>query len=220
MKFIQFIIVTALLSNFSYGQTKEISIKFISNCGLLMSDGTTNIYSDFPYRSGAFIYDKFDKSEIDSIKENSIFIFTHTHGDHYSRKNMKHVLKNKNGKKYGKWNIPELENLGDSIPEFKIEVFRTKHLFSIIHYSYLITWHGKKIFLSGDAEDTEIIEGIKDVEWAFVPGWLLNDILIDKIEVDTKMFGLYHIGRRDDINIIHPKILVLDGKVEAIKIAY
>ena len=91
------IFVFILISNLGFSQANEIKIKFISNCGLFMTDGTTNIYTDFPYRSGAFIYDKYDPSELDSIQENSIFIFTHKHGDHYSKKNMRIVLKNKNG---------------------------------------------------------------------------------------------------------------------------
>ena len=185
-----------------------------------MTDGTINIYSDFPYRSGAFIYDKFDQSELDSIKKNSIFLFTHTHGDHYSRKNMRVVLKNKNGKKYGKWNIKELKNLEKTIPDFKIKAIKTKHKFSSKHYSYLITWHGKKIFLSGDAESTKTIEEIKEMDWAFVPGWLLISIFKNKIELDTKMIALYHVAKGDSIKIDHPKILVLDKQGRVITIPY
>jgi len=72
--------------NFGFAQSNEIKIEFMGNCGLYMTDGTTNIYADFPYKSGAFSYMEFDKAELDSIKENSIFIFTHKHADHYSGK--------------------------------------------------------------------------------------------------------------------------------------
>ncbi len=220
MKFTLMTFALFLVSNLGFNQTNEIKIKFISNCGLYITDGTTNIYADFPYRSGAFIYDEFNRSELDSIKENAIFLFTHTHGDHYSRKNMRDVLKNKNGKKYGKWNIGELENLGKIIPDFEIRAIKTKHHFSFNHYSYLITWHGKKIYLSGDAESTATIEGIKELEWAFVPGWLLKSIFSNKIELDTKMIGLYHVAQGDSIKINHPKILVLDQQGEVIRIPY
>ncbi|MFT6166213.1 MAG: hypothetical protein ACJAV5_000098 [Vicingaceae bacterium] len=209
-KFIGIISALIFTSNLGLSQSNEIKIKFISNCGLLITDGTTNIYSDFPYRSGAFIYDKFDSSELDSIKENSIFIFTHKHGDHYSKKNMRSILKNKGGKKYGKWNIVELENLSNTIPDFKIKSFKNKHKFSFAHYSYLITWHGKKIYLSGDTESTSTIQQIKSMDWAFIPGWLLKSIFRNNIEIDTKMIDLYHIGRKDSIELNDPKILILD----------
>lgn len=201
-------------------QNGELTIRFISNCGLLISDGTTHIYSDFPYRSGAFIYDEFDDAELENIKDSAIFIFTHKHGDHYSRKNMKAVMKNKNGRKYGKWNLDELEQLAETIPDFEIQAFKNKHRFSFAHYSYLITWHGKKIFLSGDAEKIETIEKMTDLDWAFVPGWLLMTAHRSGFKIDTKMIAIYHIGRGDVIEVDSPKVLVLDKQGEVITIPY
>lgn len=67
-----------LLSTFGISQTNDIQIQFIGNCGFHMTDGKTNFYIDFPYKSGAYGYMEFKDSELDSIKENSVFIFTHT----------------------------------------------------------------------------------------------------------------------------------------------
>ncbi len=188
------ILYVLFVANFGFAQTNEIKIKFIGNCGLYMSDGTTNMYTDFPYKSGAHNYMKFDNAELDSIKENSVFIFTHKHADHYSAKNIKKVIKEKNGQKYGSWNIEELESLGESIPNFSIQAFKTSHKFSLNHYSYLITWHGKKIFLSGDTESAETISTIKNMDWAFIPYWILIDAKENNIEIDTKMYGIYHLA--------------------------
>lgn len=84
----QFIILISFiaLSNFCFSQTNEIRIQFIGNCGLSMSDGKSNLYIDFPYKSGAYGYMKYESIEIDSIKDNSTFLFTHRHADHYSKK--------------------------------------------------------------------------------------------------------------------------------------
>lgn len=71
------------ISNFGFSQSNEIKIKFLGNCGLHLTDGNLN-YMDFPYKSGAYGYMEYDKAQLDSIKENSIFIFTHKHADHYS----------------------------------------------------------------------------------------------------------------------------------------
>ncbi|MCL2246754.1 MAG: hypothetical protein FWC10_06540 [Lentimicrobiaceae bacterium] len=71
------IISVVCISNFGLAQSNEITIKFIGNCALSMTDGKSNFYIDFPYKSGAYKYMKYDESEIDSIKENAIFIFTH-----------------------------------------------------------------------------------------------------------------------------------------------
>jgi hypothetical protein len=105
-------------------------------------------------------------------------------------------MKAKKGQTFGPWNIPELEKLGDSLPEFNIEAFKTEHKvfgISFKHYSYLITWHGKKIYLSGDTTDPETIGNVKDIDWAFVPYWILKYAKEEGIEIDAKMFAVYHL---------------------------
>ena len=208
------------LSFFGFSQTKEISIRFIGNCGLHLSDGVTNIYTDFPYKSGAHNYMEYDGAELDSLKENAYYIFTHNHSDHYMKGGMKALMKEKNGKTYGKWNIPELEKLSDSIPDFEIKAYKTKHLFSFAHYSYLITWHGKKIYLSGDTKQTETILSMTDLDWSFVPSWLVFDINESKQKIKTKMIGVYHIGPKDDVNIIGETVLMLNEQGKVITISY
>ena len=86
------IIAVVCISNFGFSQSNEITIRFIANCGLYMTDGAYHFYIDFPYKPNAYkwlnprLNFKYDKSEIDSIKKDAIFIFTHQHDDHYSKK--------------------------------------------------------------------------------------------------------------------------------------
>jgi len=195
-KKIFFTLTLSLVGTLGFSQTNEIKIEFMGNCGLYMTDGTTNFYIDFPYKSGAYNYMKFDETELDSIKENSIFIFTHKHADHYSKKHLKKILKEKNGQKFGVSNISDLEKLGETIEDFDIKAFKTKHTFFGIpfrHYSYLITWHNKKIYLSGDTTNPETISKIKNIDWAFVPYWILSNSKEMEIQIDAKMFGIYHL---------------------------
>lgn len=138
----------------------------------------------------------FDAKELDSIKENSVFIFTHKHSDHFSKKNLRKVLKEKKGKTYGPWNIAELQKLSTSIPNFKIEPFRTEHkVFGIgfKQYSYVITWHNKKIYLSGDTGDLVIASKLQAIDWAFMNPWLFMNAQAEKVKIDAKMFGIYHL---------------------------
>jgi hypothetical protein len=207
--------------NLGFSQSNEIIIRYIGNCGLHITDGTTNIYSDFPYVSGFNQYVEYDDSELDNIKDNSFFLFTHIHPDHYSRRRMNRVLKEKNGKKFGKWNIAELENLSSKIPDFNIQVFKTEHFLSRHHYSYLITWHGKRFFLSGDTEYTNTIAKIKNIDWLFMPPWLVRKAFIEeKIKVDFKMVAVYHIGTKDRISLGNDKFLELNEQGKMISIPY
>lgn len=177
-----------------YSQSTEITVKFIGNCGLYLTDGTIHLYTDFPYKSGAHGYMEFAESELDSIQENALFLFTHKHSDHYSRKSLKKIRKEKNGKAFGPWNSKDLATLSESIPNFTIQPFKTKHAFSLNHHSYLITWHGKRIFISGDTEHAETIGSLNTIDWAIVPYWILLDANEKGIDLDAEKFLIYHLA--------------------------
>lgn len=208
-------------SMFGFSQSNEIKIKFIGNCGLYMSDGISNIYVDFPYKSGAHNYMEYDKSELDNIKDNAVFIYTHKHSDHYSKK----LLKKLNGEKYGPWNISELEKLENTILDFKIEPFKTDHkVFGIAfkHYSYLITWHNKKIYLSGDTGNLEIVSKLKSIDWAFINPWMFMNAQNDNVTIDARMFGIYHLKSNQKLpeKEVPKNILFLKKQGEIISIPY
>lgn len=211
-------------SNSTFSQTSEIKIRFIGNCGFSMTDGISNIYIDFPYKSGAHNYMEYELSELDSVKVNPIFIYTHKHSDHFSGKLVRKLAKKLGGKIYNPWNIKELLKLNNKLKDFTIEVFKTKHRFSINHYSYLATWHNKRIFISGDAEHAETIAVLKDIDYAFIPVWILMDANEKGIKLGnvSKMFAIYHIGPGDRItnDIKDPKIKLLNKQGEIITIPY
>ncbi len=187
-----FFLLTLCNSTLFFCQSNEIKISFIGNCALNMTDGISNIYIDFPYKSGAHKYMKYENSELENVKNNSIFIFTHKHNDHYSEK----LLKKYQGQKYGPWNINELDKIKESIPDFEIQPFKTSHKvygISFEHYSYLITWHNKKIYLSGDTGELEDLSKIKNIDYAFINPWMFMTSRREKISIDAKFFGIYHL---------------------------
>jgi hypothetical protein len=217
------IITVVCISNVGFSQSNEITIKFIASCSLFITDGESNLYIDFPYKSGAYkytaIFNKgvpvcptYDKSEIDSIKDNAIFIFTHRHADHYSKKILKKLLKKLDGKIYDPWNVAELEELNGSIPDFNIQAFKTKHkVFGISwkHYSYLITWHGRKIYISGDTGDVDHVSKIKDIDWFFTNHWLYSNAINEKVNIDAKNIAIYHLKVNVKIGEIPNHLLML-----------
>lgn len=183
-----------LVSYLGFGQSREITIRHIANAGLYMTDGDLNVYFDFPYKPGAFGYTLYNESELDSIKENSLFLFTHKHGDHYSKK----LLKQYKADVFGPWKFSKKEGKGGEIindPEhsFSVKAYKNKHRFSLSHCSYLITWHGKSIFVSGDAESPETIAKMENIDWAFVPEWLLYYAKLGNVNIDASMIGIYHL---------------------------
>jgi L-ascorbate metabolism protein UlaG (beta-lactamase superfamily) len=211
------ILAVMFIRNAAFSQSNQITIKFIGNCGLYMTDGALNVYFDFPYKSGAYHYMKYDKAELDSVKNDAIFIFTHRHADHYSKK----LLKKLDAKAYGPWNESKLSALNTSLKGFSVQSFRTKHRFSLKHDSYLITWHNKKIFISGDTENADTIGKVSGIDWAFVPYWILLDAQKKKMKIDAKMFAIYHLYPNQKINVETPdRIVLLDKQDEVIMVSY
>lgn len=224
LKFVALNFALFSLLNSALAQTNEITVRFIGNCGLSLSDGTTNLYIDFPYKSGAHHYMEYNLSELDSIKSNPVFIYTHRHSDHYSGKLVRTQAKKRNGKIYSPRNVKELEKLNTALKDFRIEAFQTKHRFSFNHCSYLLTWHGKRLFISGDTEHAETIASVKAIDWAFIPVWLLTDAIEKEIKLreNVRMFAIYHIGPRDHITTdgTDPQIKLLNKQGEQFSIPY
>lgn len=214
-------LLTFLCGGLTVRGQSEITIRFIGNCGLHLTDGTTQMYLDFPYKSGAHNYMEYDQSEIANIKDNATFIFTHRHADHYSEK----ILKKLKGPKFDPWNVDALQKWAATVNDLDIKPFKTEHKVfgvSFRHYSYLITWHGKKIFISGDTENADTFGTLKDIDWTFAPVWLLIDAKekgIQRREI-SKQMAVYHIGPKDNITTDDPELKLLKTSGEIIVINY
>lgn len=217
-----FLLILLLVSaSFCFSQSREIKIKFIGNCGLQLTDGKSTLYVDFPYKSGAYNYMTYELSVLDSIPDNAYFLFTHTHADHYSKRIVKRMIKLHKGKAYGSWNAKKHVELSNSFDDFKIESIKTKHRFTTKHYSYLITWHGKRIFLSGDTESAETIVNYKQLNWAFVPTWIIMDAKAKQLKIEAEKFGIYHLYPNQRITNSDPaKYMLLNKQGEVFSISY
>jgi glyoxylase-like metal-dependent hydrolase (beta-lactamase superfamily II) len=202
-----------VVTNISSGQSGKIEVVFLGNCGLFMTDGNINIYVDFPYKSGAHGYMTYDPELLDSLHANSIFLFTHGHSDHYSRK----LFKKTNQKLYGPWPVEflmpkkrkyNLDELNALFPNFTVTEYKTKHGYSLKHLSYLIEWNKKRIFISGDAHLSDTLVSVKNLDLVFAAPWVLADAWERKLKIDTKQIVLYHHRSVESINNESDKIIV------------
>ena len=202
-------------------QTNVITVRFIGNCGLYMTDGSLDVYVDFPYRSGAYNYIEYPASEIDSIRANATHIFTHRHADHYSKK----LVKGLSGTVYGPWKVKKKRRADLSAPiyaaaAFTVESFRTKHSLSRHHHSYLITWHGKRIYLNGDTEKAETVGQVQTMDIAFVPGWIMIDAKEKNIKIDAPRVAVYHLYPNQKVTADNPKITLLQRQGDVLELTY
>jgi hypothetical protein len=86
--------------------------------------------------------------------------------------------------------------------------------------SYLIIWHNKRVFISGDTENADTVAKVKNLNWLFAPVWLLSDAKEKNIKIDTEKFAIYHIGQKDKITTTDSKIKLLNKSGEVIIIPY
>ena len=97
----------------------------------------------------------------------------------------------------------------------------TKHRFSLKHYSYVIEWHGKKLFVSGDTEHPETIGLIKGIDYAFVPTWILFYANEKHLSIDAKTKVIYHVYPNEKIEEkANADFIIFDKQGMQIKIPY
>ncbi len=185
----------------------------LGNCGLYMTDGRVNLYVDFPYKSGAHKYMTYKPELLDSLQANSVFLFTHGHSDHYSRK----LFKRTKQKLYAPWpvkimmakkRIYKLAELNNRFSDFSITEYKTKHGFSLKHCSYLIEWNNKRIFISGDAHLSDTLVSLKNLDLVFAAPWVLYDAMDRNLKIDDKKIIVYHLRHTDTLKSEGAKIFI------------
>ena len=101
-----------------------------------------------------------------------------------------------------------MDELNDSLPNFSITEFKTKHGYSFKHLSYLIVWNKKRIYISGDTHLSDTINLMKNLDLVFAPAWLINDAYERGLKIDSKEIILYHHRSVESVNNKSEKIIV------------
>ncbi len=207
------IAIFLLVANSTSGQNEPIKIKLPGNCGIFMTDGNLNIYVDFPYKSGAHGYMTYNPHLLDSLPANAVFLYTHGHSDHYSRK----LFKKTNQKLYGPWPVRflmpgkrkyKLDELNSIFPDFSITTYKTKHGYSFIHYSYMIEWNKKRIFISGDTHLSDTLVSVKNLDLVFAAPWVMYDANDRGLKIDAKKIIVYHLRDTDKLTSGSDKVII------------
>jgi hypothetical protein len=73
----------------------------------------------------------------------------------------------------------------------RIEAVATPHA-GIGHDSYLDTWHGRRLWFTGDTESLDALTSTKSLDVAFVSPWLWSSALKRGLTIDAKRVVIYH----------------------------
>jgi len=167
---------------------------FIGNMAFAITDGTTTLYTDFPYEPGAFGYMTYDFDAMPKAP-NALCLITHAHRDHFDPT----LFAKMSAKVIGPPSLlatlpPDRVIPFGSKMEYggiTVEPRRTRHG-NIDHDSYLVTWNGLRLHFSGDTDDPEALLAERDLDYAFVSPWLLGIVGERKARIDAKHVVVYH----------------------------
>jgi L-ascorbate metabolism protein UlaG (beta-lactamase superfamily) len=177
--------------------------RFIGNMAYAITDGTTTLFTDFPYESGYSVYMEYDAAEIRSTTKESIALVTHRHRDHWDRGLFAST----------DWRVVAPEDALTGVPAARIlralpsevegkptpvtsgpitiEALPTPHA-NIGHYSYLVTWHGRRLYFTGDTDCVDQLLAVKNVDIAFVSPWLFERAARAGRRIDARRVVIYH----------------------------
>lgn len=156
-------------------EANELQFRFIGNDGFEISDGTATILVDFPYQSGAFGYMSFDPAELEA-RSNALCLFTHRHADHFDPGALEGVGCAVAGPAEVLAKVDETLRLGDGpsweFGQAQIECLDTVHN-DLDHCSYVIHWHDRSIFFTGDVEELSGLFGLQEpLDVIILSSWL------------------------------------------------
>jgi len=175
------------------GDPLPIEVEFIGNMAMRLTDGLDTMYTDFPYRSGAYGYMEYSPDVLDTVGE-GVAIITHEHDDHWdAREFAKTELRLIAPEPVAVAVEPDrVLPWADSIRYGGIEVqpVATPHIDG--HTSYRVLWGGRRLYFSGDTDSPDAILLEQDLDVAFVSPWLLRTVLDAGQAIDADLVVVYH----------------------------
>jgi L-ascorbate metabolism protein UlaG (beta-lactamase superfamily) len=176
-------------------QPPALEARFIGNMAFAITDGDLTIVTDFPYRSGYSQYMTYPSTELHAVKGNTLALITHRHPDHWERDlfaqtDWKIIGPPDTTKGLDAARVVPLANSITFGPA-RVEIIKTLHA-NVDHHSYVVTWHRRRLYFSGDTESPDHLSSVKDLDVAFLSPWLYRSVIRSGRTVNAKRVVIYH----------------------------
>jgi L-ascorbate metabolism protein UlaG (beta-lactamase superfamily) len=195
MRTIGALALATLLASAAPQPRPVLDARFIGNMAFAISDGQVTLMTDFPYQSGYSRYMTYDPAMIRSSTPATLSLITHRHHDHWEP-----ALFGATGWKVaGPADVVANVDVSRVVPldgrgafgPIAIEAIETPHA-SIGHYSYILSWHGRRLYFSGDTESPDSLLSARDLDAAFVSSWQYRAALRTGRRIDARQIVIYH----------------------------
>ncbi len=174
-------------------QADSLQIRFVGNEGVELSDGRTTLLTDLPYRPGAFGYMTYDPGALRPAGR-VVSLISHGHADHFDPALFRPTGWEIIGPREVTRSLPgeRVLPLADTIRvgAFTVHPVPTPH--GPEHYSYLVTWRGRRLYLVGDTEQADALLAATGLDVAFVSPWLACTVSRSGAAIDAARVVIYH----------------------------
>jgi uncharacterized protein len=172
-----------------------LDLALVGNAAVQVTDGKLTLVTDFPYRSGAFGYMEYASSQVWTGR-NVVSLITHRHDDHVEIERLKGLSWRVIGPQEVTQQLPPasvipLEAASGVAPGLRIDALPTPHA-DVQHFSYVVEWHGRRFYFSGDTEDPSSVLNQTGLDIAFVTPWMLKAVTSSGRRVDAARVVIYH----------------------------
>ena len=198
------VVIALLLASFTTAQTstststfRPLTATFIGNEAWHITDGEYTLLTDFPYQSGYSRYMTWEWSGVPKIADPAklLVVATHQHRDHFAAELFPRLSP---GGVIGPASVRAaapgkgIEPTGDArFGPIRVQAISTPHA-DLEHYSYVIEWHGLRIYLPGDTEGASSLIAAKNLDVAFVTSWMLRAAARAGAKIDARRVIVVH----------------------------
>jgi L-ascorbate metabolism protein UlaG (beta-lactamase superfamily) len=176
-------------------QQAPLQARFIGQMAFSITDGKATVITDFPYQTGYADAPPYSPDELSEGRPSTLALITHKHLDHWEPALFAKTTWKVAGPKDVTSGLPADRVLALAGPtKFEsvlLEPIETPHA-QVGHYSYIVTWQGKRLYFSGDTEETRTVVSAKNLDAAFVSPWLYGYVLKQSARIDAKRVVIYH----------------------------
>lgn len=174
---------------------RPLQARFIGQMAFSITDGTVTLVSDFPYQVGYAGAPSFEDGELHRSTLPTVALITHRHLDHwdpvlFSKTNWKVIAPADAMERIRSDRVVPLSKRIEFGP-IVIEPIETPHA-RIGHYSYIVSWQGKRLYFSGDTESPDSLLAAQRLDLAFVSSWQFQSAQRRGGRIDAKRVVIYH----------------------------
>jgi L-ascorbate metabolism protein UlaG (beta-lactamase superfamily) len=183
-------------------QRSPLQARFIGQMAFSITDGSVRLVTDFPYQVGYVDAPAYSAAELGGGSSSTLALITHRHLDHWEP-----ALFVKTG-----WKVAGPADVTAGLPAarvlalqgpttfgpLRIDPIETPHA-RIGHYSYIVTWRGKRLYFSGDTTEPRSAVEARNLDVAFVSPWLFRAIAGRGARIDARRVVIYHHAAGDQM---------------------